>query len=250
MSFEKHLVTEAFILKVKKTGEINRFFTFISPVFGVDSSTAFGAEKLKSRFCGSIQPFVNLKIFIEKNPKTNLSKLDDISEVETNDFLKTDIKIIYLMSFFSDVISNSYIGFDEAKSYFYLLKYSVEIIKEKNDLKIAFLFFTSKFLFLSGYNYNLDSCKKCNSNSDYYFFEIKQGGILCQSCSSKNLYKLSAKSAALWKDFLTKKYVELKKIEKIDNDIFIELFIIIIHSIKNIFEKELVTIANLRDIFS
>ena len=101
MGQQRHLTTEAIILKIVTSGEINRYFTFISPTLGIQSATAFGAAKLKSRFCSSVQPFVKAKLFLYKSPKNNFYKLEDISDVTMNDFIKKNLSLIYIVSFFN-----------------------------------------------------------------------------------------------------------------------------------------------------
>ena len=248
MGQQRHLTTEAIILKIVTSGEINRYFTFISPTLGIQSATAFGAAKLKSRFCSSVQPFVKAKLFLYKSPKNNFYKLEDISDVTMNDFIKKNLSLIYIVSFFNEIILDCYIGSEEFKSHYYLLLYSIDILYEKNDMSKAFLFFTSKFLFLSGYNFHLINCKKCGQNFENYYFDYKEGGIFCEKDASNKHFLLTKKSALLWKEFLNKKYLYIKDIN-IEQKDFLLLFPIITFLINHIFEKELKTFAGIKEVF-
>ena len=131
MSEERHINTEGYILKTANAGDFARSFTFISPTLGIANSIAFGAERLKSRFCSTIQPFVKAKLFLYLQPKNNQYKIEDISDIEPNDFIRNSINTINLSYFFVDILTNSYLQRDEYKSYYYLLSYSLEILKEK-----------------------------------------------------------------------------------------------------------------------
>lgn len=248
MAEQRHKQTEAIILKSCLTGEINRYFQFISPEMGIQSATAFGAAKIKSRFCSSVQPFVKARLFLYSNPKNNYLKLEDISDISSNDFIRKDLDLMYLFSFFGDVFMNCYISEDEYKNYYYLLLYTIDILEKYNDLHKALLFFTSKFFFLSGYTFNLTCCKNCSSKSEKYFFDFKEGGIFCEHESVSKRFPVSCSAIDLWSDFLEKRFVQLKDV-KINKDHFNELYPIIIHLTDSIFEKKLKTLKNINDVF-
>ena len=246
MGEDRHLVTDGIILKTTISSEINKNFTFLSPTIGIQNVIAFGAAKTKSRFCSSVQSFVKAKFFLYKAPKTEFYKLEDISEVTTNDFIRSTLENIYLTSFFSEVLLDSFISIDESRNFYYLLLYTLEIIAEQSDVKKAFLFFVSKFLFLSGYNPNLTSCKKCKKESDLYYFDNVEGGVLCDAHALNTKYSISRSSVEIFKDFLEKKYFELKN-KEINSSAFNQIFSILIFLIKNIFEKDLKTIPFLEE---
>src|SRR5512146_442070 len=101
MAEQRHITTRGIILKTFAGGEINRNFIFLSPALGIRTATAFGAAKIKSRFCAVVQPFIEGKFFLYKPPKSDFYKLTDASEVKSNDFIRKDLKFIYLTSFYS-----------------------------------------------------------------------------------------------------------------------------------------------------
>jgi DNA repair protein RecO len=245
---ERHFTTEAIILKCTTSGEINRLFTFISPIYGVTIATAYGAEKIKSRFCPVIQNLVQANLFLDKNPKTGYLKCSDISDVETNDFLRANLDFIYIMSFFSDIILNTPISYEEYKSFYYLLKYSIEILKDKKDVKKAFLFFTAKYFFLSGYNFNLKVCKKCNGVFDGYYFDAGEKEIYCPDCASSKNHPVSSAACFLWDKYLENKFVTLKE-ESSDDKSFYELYPITLDLLKHIFDRELKTYQSIKLVF-
>ncbi len=247
MGQQRHLSTEAVILKISTSSEINKNFTFISPDLGIQQANAFGAAKIKSRFCSVIQTFTQANLFLYKSNKSDFYKLEDISNVDTNDFIREDLKFIYLTSFLCEVLLNCYLSTEEFKNYFYLLIYTIELLKEKKDIKKSFLFFVSKFLFLSGYNFNLIECIECKNKFDKYYFEGKKGGILCESHAKFKNFILKQNTALFWKRFLEEKYLILKDLNINDND-FRQLYPIITNLIRNIFEKELKTLKFIDEI--
>jgi DNA repair protein RecO len=248
MTDERYTNCEAIILKCRASGEINRQFHFISPLYGIQMATAFGAEKLKSRFCPSVQNFVSAKLFLNRNPKSGLLKLDDISEIDTNDFVKSSLENIYMLSFFSDVLLNTYMSNEEYRNFYFLLKYSMDLLAEKKDLMRSFLFFTSKYIFLSGYGLSLKKCKKCGNKGTGYFFDFGTHGIFCEKCAVDRRYGLSPDSVAVLERYFENKFKELKD-EAIDNGSFGEIFSITVEILKNIFSRELKTFNLLDKIF-
>lgn len=248
MRESRYLTTKSYILDYKTIREIDRSFIFISPDIGINTATAFGAEKLKSRFCPVIQPFVKATLFLNKNPKNNLFKLDDIKDVDCNDFIKKDIKLIYLVSFYNELLINSYIENSEFKSYFYLLDYSIEILRDYNDIVKSFLFFVIKFIYLNGYKFDLTNCNNCKKSSNLYFFDLKNSGIFCDNCAKEREIILSEYSVSIFNIFFDTKFFEIKKFNFKKNIIF-ELLPLFKKFLINIFGKELKTIKNLDNIF-
>ena len=146
------------------------------------------------------------------------------------------------------MISSCLISPDEYKRYFYLLDYSLELLKEKRGYYKSFLFFTSKFLFLSGYNPTIKNCSICKHQSQNYFFDIKKGAIFCEKCTTTKKYIVSKETIQVFEKFLIQKYIILKDIILTD-DVFKQLYPILIGSINNIFEKKLNTLDNLNIVF-
>ncbi len=245
---ERHITTDAIILKSSNSGETNRIFTFISPDMGVVRATAYGAARIKSRFCSSIQNFVRARLFLYKNPKTNLYKLEDIADVDTYDIIKSDLNFIYTGSFFTELILNCYLSGEEYRNYFFLVLYSLDIIREKKDFKKAFLFFVCKFLFLSGYNFNLGACKKCRKIFDYYYFDTTDNGLFCENDARSKRYKIYEPAASTLRDFFEKKYIFLKEVEVADY-IYKQILPLFEELIQNIFEKKIKTITLLKGMF-
>jgi DNA repair protein RecO len=185
MGETRHFITEGIILKTMHTGEINRNFLFISPVLGIKTATAYGASKIKSRFCSVIQPLVKAKLYLYKPQKSDYYKLVDAGNVMLNDFIRKNLNYIYLTSFYCEVFLSSYISNEEYKNYYFLLLYSLELLENYNDAVKSFLFFTSKFLFLSGLDFNLNACHACGKEFTKYYFDYSQGGIFCETHAEK-----------------------------------------------------------------
>lgn len=244
----KHIKTEAIILKTTPVGEIHRNFVFISPDIGIQQATAFGALKHKSKFCATVQAFVRATLFLSRSNKSNYLKLEDIDNVSLNTFITSGIKNFYLASFYADVLLNSFFSPEEFKSHYYLLLYSLNLIENEN-IYASFLFFISKFLFLSGYKFNFANCIICNTTEEKnYYFDINNGGILCSLHAKNFSLPISQESCLFWNKFYTGKYLELKDVN-IDEKCFKEIYKISMSILKTVFEKKLKTFSFLEELF-
>lgn len=247
MKNDRYIITKSYILDYETIREIDRNFTFISHDLGINKATAFGAEKIKSRFCPAVQPFVKLDLFLNRNPKNGLLKLDDIDNMETNDFIKKDINLIYLASSYVEVLLNSYIEQNESKSYFYLFDYSIKLLE--NDVIKSFIFFIAKFLYLTGYRFNLEYCNNCKKSSKLYFFDLKNDIIMCDNCAIERSISLSNETVYILNNFFEKRFIEIKNLE-FNKGIIVELLPLIIKFLTKIFNKELRTFHYFNKIFN
>lgn len=247
MNKSRFLKTDSIILKTTTAGEINRYFTFISPDVGIQQATAFGALKHKSKFCSAVQSFVRATLYLSRSKKSNYLKLEDIDNVSLNSFISSNINNLYLSSFFSDVLINSFFSPEEFRSHFYLILYSLDLLEKKGQYS-SFLFFSIKFLFLSGYKFNLTRCLSCGKESDTYFFDVTNGGVFCDKDTKNKNIKISAEATKLWETFYIEKYIILKE-KDVDPYLFKDIFKVLITIFKSIFEKKLTTFSFLEEVF-
>lgn len=248
----RHLVTEGVILKVKPSGESNRIFSFISPELGVAYATAYGAAKIKSRFCASVQPLTKMKLFLYKSPKADIYRLDDIAEVEPFDELRAGLNPLYLFSFYVDVLLRSFISHEEARSYFYLLKYSLELLREQAGnvgIMNSFLFFTVKYLFLGGYRFSLSGCRSCGKSRGDFYFEPQRGGIFCPAHTKSRTFKLEESDMLVFRLFFEESYKVLRAQEMPEYN-FTAIYSIINGFFDHIFEGKIKSFGQLKGIFS
>ena len=248
MSQNRHIVAHGIILNTYPFREIDRNFVLISPELGIIRATAYGACKVKSRFCAVVQPFVSATFNLYYNPQDQSYKLEDIAEADTHDELRADIRLIYLVSFYSDVIRNSFIAPEDFKSYYYMLVYSLEILEQQHDLHKSFIFFAAKFLFLNGTMNISDGCCICGQNVETYYYDASRAGLVCHNCASSHRFALNRISAKLFGIFLTGRYTALRELD-IPAECFGSLYGLLLALMKSFFDKPLKTIDNLKYVF-
>ena len=249
MSQNRHIVAHGIVIRTYPFREIDRNFVLISPELGIIRATAYGACKVKSRFCAVVQPFVSATFNLYYNPQDQSYKLEDIAEADTHDELRADIRLLYLVSFYCDVLQNCYIAPEDFKAYYYMLVYSLEILSQQHDLHKSFMFFAAKFLFLNGTLNISDGCCACGQNVETYYYDASRAGLVCHNCASSQRYPLSRISAKLFGVFLTGRYTALKELD-IPSECFGQIYSLLLALIKSLFDKPLKTMDNLKYVFS
>ena len=249
MSQNRHIVAHGIVLRTYLFREIDRNFVLISPELGIIRATAYGACKVKSRFCAVVQPFVSATFNLYYNPQDQSYKLEDIAEADTHDELRSDIRLLYLVSFYCDVLQNCYIAPEDFRAYYYMLVYSLEILSQQHDLHKSFMFFASKFLFLNGTLNISDGCCACGQNAETYYYDAGRAGLVCHNCASSQRYPLGRISAKLFGVFLTGRYTALKELD-IPSECFVQIYSLLLVLIKSLFDKPLKTMDNLKYVFS
>ncbi|HBI37698.1 MAG: DNA repair protein RecO [Spirochaetes bacterium GWF1_31_7] len=241
---ERNIITKGIILKSSVSGDQNRLFSFISPDLGVERALAYGGEKIKSRFCSTIVPFADLKLFLYRDPKTNLYSIKDVAEPLIAENFKKELKTIYLTAFFANVILNSLLDQFDYKKYYMLLKYSLELIEVYNDPVKAFLFFTTKLIVLHGQEIRYSCCRECKRSDNTLFYSKGDYDIFCSDHISGDKIAINKPDAEVMDAFINLKYVEIKEMHYKLHD-FEAIRIIQIHYIKKIYCNSL---RNLDDI--
>lgn len=209
---ERNIITRGIILKTSIKGDYNRLFSFISPDIGVETAVAFGGERIKSRFCSTVTPFTDLKLFLYKDPKTNLYTLKDISEPLTPTLFSKTLKDIYLTAFFANVILNTLLDSNEYKKYYALLKYSIELVENGHSQK-AFLFFSNKLLVLHGQELNFTTCRFCRRKEENMYYSLSKHDIFCLNHTDGESIKLNYADSRVLDDFTALKYNEIKSMD-------------------------------------
>lgn len=254
MAASRYLTTEAIILSTKVSGEQNKIVTFLSPQIGIAQGIAYGGARLKSKFISSIQNFNKVQLYLYSTPKSPLYKLEDVSSVVSREEACKDLRGFYLMSFFCEVIGKSYLSSEEYKRYFYLLDYSLQLLQIQPDSAAggyhkSFLFFTVKYIFLSGYIFSTEFCKVCKKPFSHYYFDPVKGGVVCENHAASKRYELSKEESDLLGFYFSGKFPEIKQFTPPDYN-FLSLFNLLSDFIKNLFDNKIKSLTMLPGLFT
>ena len=114
-----HFITDAVLLKSVPNGDYNRLLYFLSPLAGIETCFAFGAQKIKSRFCSATQPFTMLRLFLRRDKKTGLIGVKDVADIVTPKVVRINLRAVYQLSFYSQILLHTPMEPSDYKKYYY-----------------------------------------------------------------------------------------------------------------------------------
>lgn len=210
-----HFITDAVLLKTVPNSDYNRLLYFLSPLVGIETCFAFGAQKIKSRFCSATQPFTMLRLFLRRDKKTGLIAVKDVANVESPLAVRTDLRAIYQLSFYSQILLHTPMEPSDYKKYYYLMKYSIELIDMENGLEKSLIFFLSKLAVLHGQAMPASYCRECGNVKHYneLYYSVGSWGFFCRDhlCSaSSGVFAINAEDAATMDFYSAAKFTAIK----------------------------------------
>ena len=176
--------TQGIVLKSVIYKENDLILTIFSRKLGKISAIARGAKKSKSSLLSSSQ------IFAYSN--FTLKREGNMYRVTQSEIIKSFYNLSYNFDAFSyatyilKLIDNFMIDNQPNNRLFVLLAQSLYLFSEENiDMQYVTLCFELKFLDYIGFRPIVNTCVSCyNSDFKNPVFNIYEGGILCEKCSS------------------------------------------------------------------
>ncbi|MCH5150298.1 MAG: DNA repair protein RecO [Spirochaetales bacterium] len=209
-----HLITDAVLLKSVPNSDYNRLLYFLSPLVGIETCFAFGAQKIKSRFCSATQPFTMLRLFLRRDKKTGLIGVTDVANIVAPKAVRIDLRAVYQLSFYSQILLHTPMEPSDYKKYYYLMKYSIELIDMENGLEKSLMFFLSKLAVLHGQAMQASYCRECGNVKRYneMFYSAGAWGFFCQDhlCGADSgVFKIDAEDAAVMDFYSAAKFTAI-----------------------------------------
>ena len=189
---------EGIILKHKNFREVDRLITIYTKQYGKLELLSKGSRKIKSKLAGSLEPFFYVKMQIAKGKKIDVITSSEV--IKNNKNLASNLEKIALASFIFEVLDNATKVYQKDEKTFQLLIETMGIIDQAREIekiksKIIW-FFVWRTLDLAGFKPEFDKCLKCKKDFDTekYFFDYKNGGIICLNCQNKVKNKIAVTS--------------------------------------------------------
>lgn len=179
--------TEGVVLKSIEYGDADKIVTIYTKKYGKIQAIAKGVRKTKSKFGSSLE-ILTYAIFLFYKGKN----IDIISQTEILESFFTASKEIVKFAFASncaEVVNKISEEGEVNLSIFFLLKEVLHYLKEAKDPKLLNLSFKWQALAILGYKPSFGRCCICNSKIEEQkemFFNIDEGGVICNKCLSKN----------------------------------------------------------------
>lgn len=190
---QNNFITDAINLKSYNLSESDKIIVMYSKEKGLIRGVAKGVKKPKSKLGARMDLLVANTLMLHKG-----RNLDTICQAEVlNSFYKTrqDIDKICYSTYVTEVVHNFGIEDDPCSARIYDLLYKtldkISLASNKVEIMLAVIKFQMKMMIESGFSIELDDCLSCHKpiNETNMYFVAQMGGIICQSCAEKIIYK-------------------------------------------------------------
>jgi len=211
------LETEAIIIIEMPQGDTSKIIRVITRDYGKVSLIAKGARTFKSRFGGALEPLnvVNLVYYYKESRNLQLlSKCDIIQHYES---IRSDLQKLAVGLSIAEILINLIMEEEPNEPLFNLVKLSLDSLEgTKKRYEMAYWYFLTRFLHISGFGMNVHNCQKCGKIRELLdiHFSISSGGILCNKCASKeSVRRLSRETMQVLRQVLSQKLETLFNIK-------------------------------------
>jgi DNA repair protein RecO (recombination protein O) len=190
-----HYRTQGIIIKKEAQGEVDQLFTIYTKDFGKLEILGKAIRKISSKLRSGAELFYLSEIeFIQgKTYKT----LTDAILIEKFENLRNDLKKLSIAYKISEVFDSLIKGQEPDETIWKLLNETFDRLnhwKIENSLKIEnwkleiiYYYFLWNLFSILGYQPELYQCSFCQKKlvPERLYFSPKEGGVICQHCSSK-----------------------------------------------------------------
>lgn len=176
--------TQGIVLKSVSYKENDLILTIFSRKLGKISVIARGAKRSKSSLLSSSQIFSYSNFTLKK--EGNMYRITQSEIIKSFYNLSYNFEAFSYATYILKLIDNFMIDNQPNNRLFVLLAQSLYLFSEENiDMEYVTLCFELKFLDYIGFRPIVNTCVSCyNSDFKNPVFNIYEGGILCEKCSS------------------------------------------------------------------
>jgi len=186
---ERNIKSDAVILRTRRIGDFHKGVSCLTPEFGVIDTVAYGAYRGKSRLSGITDPLTRVFFHLYYNPVKKMYKIVDARRIRSYNGIRENLDRYYGASLLSEIILKSYGGGGDFPSLFALVSDAFSVLDECSTDKIdlAVIQFLWRFMVLSGFRPELNSCSVCGRNierPESLFLVEDENSFACRDCSS------------------------------------------------------------------
>jgi len=181
-------ITPAIVLRSWPFGESDKIVSFLTEAHGKITGIAKGAKRSRKRFANSLEPFALVNLRFHERPTSSLAFIHACELVRVFKRLTVRLDNIAHASYLMEITDALAGERDENAALFAHLRDGLVFIEENGASELLLAFFELKLLMLTGYDPMLERCRRCAKTwSDCgaaWCFSFRDGGILCQGCST------------------------------------------------------------------
>lgn len=181
------LKTSAITLKSRKWGEADRIVTLYTKHMGKIRAVARGVRRSKSRFAGSLEPFVLCHVNLFEKPGDHLYRISQVDLIEPFARLREDLTLMTAAARTANLVSAVTPDGDPAPRLFEILEDGLRSLQDSSDPSLTTLLFEIRLLGQTGFKPQTDHCAACGTPHLPHepFFSAVAGGVLCGRCASR-----------------------------------------------------------------
>lgn len=181
------LKTSAITLKSRRWGEADRIVTLYTQRLGKIRGVARGVRRSKSRFAGSIEPFVLCHMDLFEKPGDTLYRVSQVDLIESFPRLREDLVLMTAAARMANVVCAVTPDGDPEPRIFEMLENGLRVLQESSDPPLATLLFEIRLLGQAGFKPQTDRCAVCGTASlrGELLFSPVAGGLVCGRCASR-----------------------------------------------------------------
>ena len=175
--------TEGIVLKSTEFEEADKIVTIYTKNYGKISAIAKGVRKIKSKFGSSLEILTHSIFLIYKG-----RNIDIVSQTEILESFFSTSKEVIKFAFAVNCVEVVNKLTEEREiniGLFNLLKEVLHYLRKTDDPKLLTLSFKWQTISLLGYRPSINHCCRCNKSVEdqkEMYFNIKEGGLLCNNC--------------------------------------------------------------------
>jgi DNA repair protein RecO (recombination protein O) len=181
--------TRAIILKRTAYGDADWIVTFFSKEYGRMSGMAKSARASRKRFGGALEPGSIVRLQYVERRAGNLVRLEEAVIDRVHLGIMKSLERIEAMARAVDIANAFLQEYQAAPDKFDLLEGWLTHINEVDPKPWEQVAYELRWLVLSGFQPQLDSCVACgdeSSHGDRWAFDLEKGGVICSPCSGNH----------------------------------------------------------------
>ena len=187
MNKMEHIQTKGIVLKEINVGESDKILKVFTKLKGKISVSAKGAKKNKSHLAAGTQMFSYCDFLIYQGRNYNI--IQQLEIINTFHGIREDIIKLTYSSYFFELL-DSVLEEEQVNEKLLLLTLRTLSVLEKTNRnpKLIAKIYELRLMASIGYMPEIIQCVSCGKQEDIHRFSSRLGGVLCNHCSSKDVY--------------------------------------------------------------
>ena len=179
--------TEGIVLKSTEFEEADKIVTIYTKDYGKITAIAKGVRKIKSKFGSSLEILTHSVFLLYKG-----RNIDIVSQTEILESFFSTSKNVVKFAFAANCVEIVNKLTEEREiniALFNLLKEILHGLRKANDPKLLALSFKWQTMSILGYRPSINRCCRCNKGVEdqkEMYFNIKEGGLVCNNCIAED----------------------------------------------------------------